>query len=186
MRSFLLGCVLFLSCLAVCAGQEPGQVQDLAAGNSISVLLTPERRATLRVDLKSSHAEEIVLDAAVPDITYTIAASDGTEILSGRIATFGWVAIPMSAAGRHEVQIRLQTESGATGLPGVRVRAELRPILVTTFEAHRRAAQLFNAAQPLHRSLRGADLRQAIGQFEQAAQVWAGTGDLQSEAMALG
>jgi tetratricopeptide (TPR) repeat protein len=186
MHFFLSGSLLFFSCVALCAGQEPEDIRDLAEGHPASVLLTREQGAMLRVDRKGSEAEEIFLDVAVPDISYGIATSDGTEILSGRLATFGWVVIPVSAAAWPEVQIRLQTESGAEGLPGVRVRAEMVSIPPQTLEAHRAAAGCFNTAQRLHRSLRAGDLRQAIGQFEQAAQAWARAGDLYGGALALG
>lgn len=181
-----VGCVLLASCLAVCSGQEPDDLLDLAAGHPVSVLLTPEHGATLRLDLKGSEAAQIFLDAAIPDISYCIAANDGTEILSGRLATFGWAAIPMSAAGQREVQIQLKTESGVEGLPGVRVRAELRSISPKTLEAYKRAANLFNAAQTLHRSLRAEDVRQSIWQFARSAEEWARGGDLYGESLALG
>jgi CHAT domain-containing protein len=186
MPSFLAGCLLILSCAAVCAGQETEDVQDLAEGHSVSVLLTPEHGATLRLVLKGSEAEEIFLDAAVPDISYRMVANDGTEIRSGHLATFGWTAIVMAVAQRREFQIQLKTQSGAEGLPGVRVRAELRPIPLKALVENQRAARAFNAAQPLHRSLHAEDLRQAIGQFEQSAQEWARAGDLYGEALALG
>ena len=150
------------------------------------MLLTPKHPATLRLDLSGSEAEEIVLDAAVADIRYQIAASDGTEILSGRVGTFGWAAIPMSAAGQREVRIQLQTESGAEGLPGARVRAELFRVPRSSLPERVRAAKAFNNAQPLHRSLRAEDIRQAIELFQQAVGDWARAGDLYGEALALG
>jgi CHAT domain-containing protein len=186
MHSSLSGCLLFFSCLTLCAGQEPGDVRDLAVGHPVSVLLTPERGATLHLDLQGSEAEDIFLDAAVPEISYRITATDGREILSGRLATFGWAAIPIVAPGRREVQIQLKTESSIEGLPGVRVRVEGLPVPVRPAPEQERAAQAFNAAQPLHRSLRAEDLRRAIGQFERAAQAWASAGDHYGEALALG
>ena len=186
MPSPLLGCVLFLSCLAAFGGQERRAGQDLEVGHPISLLLTPGHGAILRVEVSGAQAEEIVLDAAVPDISYRIAANDGTEILSGRTATFGWAAIPISVAGQRAVQIQLQTESGAEGLPGVRVRAELFPVPLNSLPERVRAAKAFNAAQPLHRSLRGEDIHQSIGQFQQALGDWARAGDLYGEALALG
>ena len=194
MTSFASGCLLVLSCLAVCSGQEPGpavgDAQDLGAGHRVSVLLTPERPATLRLDVSGSSAEEILLDAAVPGISYRIATRDGTEIRSGRLATFGWTAIaiaaPSPAGGKREVEIELNTEGGLESLPGVRVRTESRPIPESTLEVEQRAAQLFNAAQLLHRSLHGEDVRRAIGGFLQAAQAWARADDHYGEALALG
>src|SRR5215469_14191197 len=186
----LAGCVLFFSCLAACAGQETGDALSLAVGHPVSVLLTPEHAATLQVDISGAQADEIVLDAAVPDITYRIAASDGTEILAGRVATFGWAAIPLvipiALAGQREIRIQLKTESGAEGMPGVRVRAEVFPAPLSSLPELVRAAKAFNAAQPMHRSLRAEDIRQAIGQFEQAVGDWARDGDLYGEALALG
>ena len=175
-----------MSCLAAFGGQERGAGQDLEVGHPVSVLLTPGDGAILRVEVSGTQAEEIVLDAAVPDISYRIAANDGTGILSGRIATFGWAVIPMSVAGQREVQIQLQTESGAEGLLGVRVRAELFPVPLNSLPEHVRAAKAFNAAQPLHRSLRAGEIRQAIGQFQEAASDWARASDLYGEALALG
>jgi CHAT domain-containing protein/tetratricopeptide (TPR) repeat protein len=186
MRCSLPGWLLFFFCMALCFGQEPEDVQDLAAGHPVSVLLTPEHGATLRLNLNGSETEEIFLDAAISDISYWIRASDGSEILSGRLATFGWAAIPISAAGRRNVQIQLKTESGVVGLPGVRVRAELRSIAPKTPEPYQRAATLFNGAQMLHRSLRAEDVRQAIGQFARSAEVWGRAGDLYGESLALG
>lgn len=186
MRSLLPGCLLFLSCLTLCGGQQPEDVREVAAGHPVSVLLTPERGATLNLDLKGAEAEEIFLDAAVPEVSYRITASDGTEILSGRLATFGWTAIPIAAAGRRELQIQLETESAIEGLPGIRVRAEGFPVSLRFWTEQVRAAGAFNAAQPLHRSLRAEDLRRAIGQFEQAGQEWASAGDHYGEALALG
>ena len=163
---------------------------ELSVDHPVSVLLTPKHAATLLLDLTVSKTEEIILDGAVPDITYRITASDGTEILSGHLATFGWVAIPiafpMVSVGRPEVQIQLRTESGAEGLPGVRVRAQAFRIPLRCWPEQVQAARAFNAAQPLHRSLRAEDLRQAIGQFELAAGEWARAGDLYGEALALG
>ena len=187
---FVAGCVLFFSCLAACAGQETAAAVDLAAGHPVSVLLTPGQDATLRVVLSGTQAEEIVFDAAVPDIAYRIASSDGTEILSGHLATFGWAAIPVIIpsvlAAEHEVRIQLKSEGGAEGLPAVRVRAELFPAPRRSLPLRIRAAKAFNAAQPLHRSLRAEDIELAIGHFEQAAADWARAGDTYGEALAWG
>src|SRR6476646_11949223 len=68
----LVGCLLFFSCLGASAGQGRGDALDLGAGHPVSVLLTPDHDATLRVRLSGTQAEEIVLDAAVPDISYRI------------------------------------------------------------------------------------------------------------------
>lgn len=186
MRSLALGSLLLGLCLPVCAGQESGDVLDLAADHPVSVLLTPERFATLRLNLGDSKAEEVFLDAAVPDISYRVVATDGTEILSGRLATFGWACILVASTGQHEVQIRLSTEGGADGLPGVRVRVEGFPVPLNSWPERVRATQAFNIAQPLHHSLRREDLRRAIQQFEQAAGEWALADDLAGEALALG
>ncbi|MGA9673287.1 MAG: CHAT domain-containing protein [Terracidiphilus sp.] len=186
MPSLLSGCLLLLSCLAVCAAQETGQTLDLTSAHPVPVLLTPEHSATLRFAVSGSEDEEVFLDAAVPDISYRIIASDGKTIRSGVVGTLGWMAIPLAAEGLRQVRIQLKTENGAEGLPGVRVRAELHSISPRTLDIHRRAAQLFNAAQGLHRSLRAEDLRQAIGRFRQAAGEWARAGDPYGEALALG
>lgn len=163
---------------------------DLASGTSIAVLLTPRHVATLRLDISGSQAEEIFLDASVPDISYQIVASDGTEIRTAFVATFGWTIIPfgtMDSTNAHrEIRIQLRTESGAEGLPGVRVRVERHSIPLKRLDAHQHAAQLFNAAQSLHRSVPAEDVRQAIKQFDQASVEWARAGDPYAEALALG
>jgi CHAT domain-containing protein len=159
---------------------------DLATGRPVAVLLTPEDPATLRLDPSGAQAEEIFLDAAVPEISYRIVAGDGAEIRSGTLATFGWAAIPIDLMGQRELRIQLKTESSVEGLPGVRVQVERRTIPATMLEAYLGASQSFNAAQTLHRSLHAEDLRQAIGQFDQAAEEWAKAGDLYGEALALG
>ena len=194
MTSFASGCILVLSCAAICSGQDPGlavgDAGGLAPGHPVSVLLTPEHAATLRLNDSGSSAEEILLDAAVPGITYRIATGDGTEIRSGRLATFGWTAIaiaaPSSPGGKRELEIELNTESGLESLPGVRVRVESRPIPVNSLEVQQRATQLFNTAELLHRSLHGDDVRQAISGFLQAAQAWARADDRYGQALALG
>ena len=90
MPSFLSGCFLCVCYLAVCAGQEPGTVQDLAAGHPVSVLLNPGHVAAFRLDIEGAEAEEIFLDAGVPDISYRIIANDGTES-SIRIRRHFWL-----------------------------------------------------------------------------------------------
>jgi CHAT domain-containing protein len=190
MQSFLSGCFLCVCYLAVCAGQEPGTVQDLASGHPVSVLLSRGHVATLRLDIAGAEAEEIFLDAGVPDISYRIISSDGAEIRSASVGTFGWTvipfAIPNSGEGHREIQIQFRAESGADDLPGVRIRAELHPIPLNKLDVNQHAAELFNTAQPLHRSLPAENLRQAIRQFEQAAAKLAQAGDLYAEALALG
>jgi len=190
MPSFLSGCFLGFCCLSVCAGQGQEAVQDLVAGHPVSVLLTPRHDAIFRLETEGEQAEEIFLDAAVPDISYRIVGSDGTEIRSASVGTFGWNIIPFavrdSGDAHREIKIQLRTESGAEGLPGVRVRAELHAIPLNTLDAHQHAAQLFNTAQLLHRSLPAENLRQAILQFDQAAAECARAGDLDAEALALG
>jgi CHAT domain-containing protein/tetratricopeptide (TPR) repeat protein len=184
---------LFFSCLAVCAGQQQGDVRDLTANHSVAVLLTPEHPVTLRLDIPSipgSAAEEVVLDAAVPDISYRMTTSDGTEVGSASVGTFGWTAIPFrvpeSASLSHDIRMELKTETGADGFPGVRVRAELRSIPIQSLGENQLAARSFNSAQKLHRSLRAEDLRQAIGQYEKAADEWMDAGNPNSAALALG
>jgi CHAT domain-containing protein len=159
---------------------------DLAIGRPVGILLTPEHPATLRLDVTGSRTEEIFLDAAVPQVAYQFVASDGTEIRSGRLANFGWAAIPIVVAGRHAVEIHLKIESRAEGLPGVRVQVERRAISATMFEAYLGASQSFDTAQSLHRSLHAEDLREAIVQFDRAVEEWAKAGDFYGEALALG
>jgi tetratricopeptide (TPR) repeat protein len=142
------------------------------------------------LDVSGSSAAEILLDAAVPGISYRIATANGTEIRSGRIATFGWTAIPMAipstTSGQRQIQIELKAEKNLEGLSGVRVRTELRSIPSNRLETHEEATRLFNAAQLLHRSLHGDDVRRAITQFERAAHQWALAGDPYGQALALG
>ena len=159
---------------------------DLAVNQPVPVMLAPGHAATLRMQLSASEAGEIFFDAAVPDISYRIIAKDGTEIRSGRMATFGWGTIPFAAMGQREIQIQLQTERGAEGFPGVRVRVEYLPVPLSSLPERIRAAHAFNSAQELLRSLRAVDLRQAISQFEQAAAGWGRAGDHYGEALALG
>ena len=186
MLYFVSGCLFFFSCLAVCGGLEPGDALDLKVGHPVPVLLIPGRAVTLRLDLRSSEAEEIFLDAAVPDISYRISTNDGTEMDSGHLSTFGWAAIPIATEVASEIYIRLKTESGAVSMPGVRVRVERFPVPLGSLPERIRAAHAFNSAQPLQRSLRAEDLRQAIGQFGEAGGAWARVGDLNGEALALG
>jgi tetratricopeptide (TPR) repeat protein len=189
MPSILSGYLLFLPCLAVCAGQETGKALDLTTAHPVVVLLTPGHSATLRLELSGSEAEELFLDAAVPDISYRILASDGTQIRSASVGTFGWTAIPFAipafADGQHEIRVQMMTEGGAEGLPGVRVRAERHLVPSRELDVHERAAQAFNSAQILHRSMRSEDIRQAIAKFEQAAGEWARAGDQYGEALAM-
>jgi len=190
MPSCLSGCLLFFSCLAVCAAQKVGDSPVLTPGDPEVVLLTPGRETTLLLDSSGSEAEEIVLDAAVPDISYRITASDGREIRSASLGTFGWTAIPflIPAAGKDSgnISIQLMTVNRAEGFTGIRVRVELRRIPLKALEENQRAAQAFNSAQVLHRSLRAEDLRKAIVQFNQGDSMWAGAGDRYGEALALG
>jgi CHAT domain-containing protein len=185
MTSLFSSRLLFIWCLAVGAAQEPGDVQSLAPGKSISVLLTPEHSSSIRLDLSGAAAEEIFLDTAVPDISFRMVSSDGADLLSVHIATSGWTVIPLSAVGQREVRLVLSTESRLEGLPGVRVRAELHPVPLATLPAHIRAGRIFNSAQTLHRSLRSEDIRQAISEFQQAAAEWNRCGDLYGEVLAL-
>lgn len=190
MPSYLSGCLLFLSCLAVCAAQETQGVSVVAPRRPVAVLLVQGRAANLLIDSSGSEAAEIVLDAAVPDISYRIIASDGSEIRSAFVGTFGWTVIPfripVAEEGSRNISIQLMTNTGAEGFPGVRVRVELRPTPFKALEANRRAARRFNSAQTLHRSLRAEDLRQAIALFNQAAYEWGRAGDQYGEALALG
>ena len=190
MPSCLCGCLLFLCCLAVCAGQEIGDSRILAPGHPETIQLTPGRYATLHLDNSGPESEEIILDAAVPDISYRIVAIDGTEIRSASVGAFGWAAIPFRnpCGTRYNcgARIELRTESGAEGLPSVRVRVELHPIPFTALAENQRAARRFNSAQKLRHSLRAEELRQAIGQFDQAALEWGRVGNPYSEALALG
>jgi CHAT domain-containing protein/tetratricopeptide (TPR) repeat protein len=185
MRAFLSGFLLCVACVARCAGQEPGNIYDLAPEHSLSVLLTPERAATVRLNLSYSEAEEIFLDTTVPDISLRVVSSDGTEIQSWHIATAGWAVIPLAVGVKRHVQLFLSTESPVEGLPGIRVRIEPLSIPLSTLPTHIRAAELFSSAQTLHRSLRAEDLRRAITEFKHAAAEWGRCGDLYGEALAL-
>jgi CHAT domain-containing protein len=186
MTSLLPGLVLSISCLSLFALQRTDESLDLTPGHPVSVLLTPEHSASLHLNLATSEAEEIFLDAAVPEISFRIVSRDGTKIRSGRIPTAGWTAIPVASAGQSQVELLLSTQSPTEGLPGVRVRVERFPVPLNTLPAHIRAEQAFASAQSLHRSLRVEDLRRAINQFQQAAGEWGRCGDLHGEALALG
>jgi hypothetical protein len=185
MVSVVSGFLLFISCLALGAGQEPGDAGKLAPGQPISVLLTPEHAKSLRLHLSGPAAEEVFLDTAVPDISVRMVSSDGVEIQSVHIATAGWAVIPFATDGPRQVQLFLSTEDSVEGLPGVRVRAELLSIPLSELPAHIRAGRHFASAQALHRSLRAEDIRQAITEFQQAAAEWRRCGDLYGEVLAL-
>jgi CHAT domain-containing protein len=190
MFRFPAECILLLSCLSALAGQKPGQepfgTGSLAPGHPVGVLLTADHETAIRVDLSNLEAAEIVLDGAAPDIAWRMTAGDGTEIVSGRTANFGWVAIPIATAGQREAQIFFRTGTTGEGLAGVHLRAELFAVPRIYFSECEHAAQVFNQARSLQRSLQAADLREATRQFQLAAGVWARTGEIHSEAMALG
>jgi len=172
--------------MALCAaGQEPKNIYDLIPGHPISVLLTPERPATLRFNFLHSEGEEIFLDTSVPDISLRMVSSDGAEIQSRHFATAGWAVVPFATSEERQVQLLLTTESPVEGLQGVRVRVEPLSIPLDTLPTRVQAAELFASAQMLHRSLRAEDLRQAITEFQQAAALWSHCGDLYGEALAL-
>ena len=132
MRAFLSAFLLYTSCVALWAEQGPGNFDELITGHSTSVLLTPEHDATLRLNLTDSKAEEIFLDTAVPDIFLRIVSSDGVEIQSRHIATFGWSVVPVATGGNRQVQVFLSAKRPVDGLKGVRVRLEPLSISLNT------------------------------------------------------
>lgn len=186
MRPYLFGFLVLIFYVAIGAAEVTSEVPALNSSLPVSVLLRPGRTTVMRVDFDGPEGKEIFLDTAAQNVSFRIISSNGVEIQSGRIVTFGWAAIPLGPEAPDEVQLQLRIEEAVEGLPGIRVRAEQTSIPSSTLPAHIRAARDFSSAQSLHRSLQAKDVRRAILQFQQAAEEWISCGDLYGQALALG
>jgi CHAT domain-containing protein/tetratricopeptide (TPR) repeat protein len=183
----LLHCLLPLLFLSPPGNaQMPDDGPRLSAGHALSLLLAPEDAGQLNLEIAGSESASILLDAAVPEISYRVISSQGVELVSGHLPTLGWAVIPFAAPAHGQARLQLSTENPTEGLPGVRVRVELRSIPRSALAAQTRAARFFASAQLLHRSLHAVEVRRAIGNFQQAAYLWDNCGDHYGEVLALG
>ena len=165
--------------------QAPENLHDLLPGHPVSIVLIPARESMLRIDLRDSVAQEILLQTAGPDVTFQV-LSDGIQIQQGVFKTAGWMAIPLVGSGHPQLLLRLSVSGLPEDQPGVRVWAARFAIPLRTLAARTRAARLYSAAQEHCNSLRAEIVRQAIDEYQAAAAAWRGANDPYGEAIALG
>jgi hypothetical protein len=118
MQGIVLCLLLQLAIPTPGGAQLPGNPQELGTARAVSVLLAPQHPQSFRLPLTGLDAASIVIDAAVPDVSYKLSSADGVEILSGHLNSAGWATIPFSTVGLNQAQLELRTESPVGSLPG--------------------------------------------------------------------